>query len=62
MISKLGIVEEEADESMFWLEQLGESEIMPAARLKPLLDEFNEIVAMVVASEKTMKRNNPRSR
>jgi four helix bundle protein len=62
MIAKLGIVEEEADESVYWLELLVEAKISPVRRLRPLVAEFNEILAMVVASQKTLRRNNPKSK
>lgn len=62
MIAKLGIVEEEADESVYWLELLGESKIVGQQRLEDLIREFDEIVAMVVASSKTLRSNNPKSK
>lgn len=55
MIAKLGIVEEEADETLCWLEMLIEAELMPADRLKDLLIEADEITAMTVASIKTLR-------
>ncbi len=65
-ISKLGTVEEEADESGFWLEML--REIVHLRRLKidvrtsngldRLLDEANQLVAITVASRKTARRSN----
>lgn len=62
MKHKLAIIEEEADESVYWLELLVEADLMPANRLSELIQEFNEIVAMVVASQKTLRRNNPKSK
>lgn len=56
MAAKLAIVEEEADEALYWLELIGESEMLPGSRLAPLITEMNEILAMVVASEKTLRR------
>jgi four helix bundle protein len=53
--SKLGIVEEEADESCYWIELLSESEIGRPGLLTDLLREGDEITAMVVASIKTSK-------
>src|SRR5215213_9788123 len=44
MIAKLAIVEEEADESMYWIELLIELNLVTSARLANLLDELNEIV------------------
>lgn len=55
VISKLSIVEEEADESVYWLELLIESNIVSEARVTELLKEANEIVAMTVASIKTLR-------
>ena len=60
-ISKMGNVEEEADESGYWVELL-----VDAAKLKPekaarLLDESGELVAISVASINTARRNNARS-
>jgi four helix bundle protein len=54
-ISKLGIVVEEADETVFWLELLGESGTVPASKLRALLAEGNELVAIFLASRKTAK-------
>ena len=58
-ISKLGTVEEEADETIFWMELLIRSKILPAKRLDPLIAEANEILAMVVASVRTAKKHRP---
>jgi four helix bundle protein len=52
-INKTSIVEEEADESGFWLEITGDSGLLPRTRVEPLLTEATEIVAMMVASRKT---------
>jgi len=54
-ISKLGIVLEEADETVFWLELLSDSGIIPASKLRELMAEGNEIVAIFLASRKTAK-------
>ena len=62
IINKLAIVEEEADESMFWIELLMGSEIVPESKLMNLLKEIDEIVAMTVSSIKTLKVNNPKSK
>jgi four helix bundle protein len=56
MIAKLKIVEEEADETLYWLELLVEADLVPASRLKPLMEETNEILAMTVASIRTLRR------
>jgi four helix bundle protein len=55
-LSKLGDVEEEADETLFWLELLEESGIVPAKRLSELKKEADELVAITVASINTAKR------
>ena len=55
--SKLCIVVEEADESVFWLEILIESEINSGQQSKTLLKEMNEILAIVSKSKKTFKLN-----
>jgi four helix bundle protein len=54
-INKLKIVEEEADETLYWLELLVEAEIMPLALLSELMKEGDEIVAIVVSSLKTQR-------
>ncbi len=61
MLSKLGIVEEEADECVYWLELLGDSKVVSPKLLSDLSREFNEIVAMIVASKKTL-RSGPKSK
>ena len=55
-IHKLTIVEEEADESAYWLELLVESGIVPQAKLTDLMRECDEITAIIVASIRTAKR------
>ena len=55
-LSKLGDVEEEADETLLWLELLEESGIVPFSRMAALKREANELVAIVVASIKTVKK------
>ena len=52
-IAKLGIVEEEADESCYWLEIIIEGELLPEERVEALLKEANELTAIIVASRKT---------
>ena len=56
-ISKMGIAEEEADESMFWLEILHESGMMKEEQIKKLYNDGDEILAMTVASIWTAKGN-----
>lgn len=60
-INKLTIVEEEADESLLWLEMIMELYSKPE-RVKPLHSEMEEILKIVVASIKTAKaKQNPKS-
>ena len=54
-INKLKIVEEEADETLYWLELIVEAELLPEKRLSALMTEADEIVAMTVASIKTQR-------
>ena len=56
-ISKMGTVEEEADETLFWLELLEDSELISAAKLAAIKEEANELIAITVASIKTARRN-----
>ena len=66
-IAKMGIVEEEADETAFWLELLDECGLAPATRLVPLSREAGELLAITVASIRTARmgrvtgRANPQS-
>jgi four helix bundle protein len=55
MIAKLDIVLEEVDETLFWLELLIESGLIPATRLADLMAETNEITSMIIASLKTLR-------
>ncbi|WP_448599664.1 four helix bundle protein [Thermoleptolyngbya sp.] len=55
MIAKLSIVEEEADECLYWIELLVEAGLVPEAKLKKLMADVNEIVAMTVRSIKTLR-------
>jgi four helix bundle protein len=55
-IAKLSIVEEEADETVFWLEIIKEMEILKLQELDVLLKEADEIVAIVVSSIKTSRK------
>ena len=56
-IAKMGIVEEEADECVYWMELLTEANIFPLAKLQPLMAEADELVAITVSSIKTAKAN-----
>lgn len=54
-IAKMGVVEEEADESAFWLELLAESGTATAAQTQTLAKEASELTAIAVASIKTAR-------
>ena len=56
-IAKVGVVVEEADETVFWLELLGETSIVPKRRLEKLLLEANELLAIFAASQRTARFN-----
>ncbi|PSB46905.1 four helix bundle protein [filamentous cyanobacterium Phorm 6] len=58
LISKLRIVEEEADESLYWMELIVEAELVDVTKLKSIMSETNEILAMTVASIKTLVTKN----
>jgi four helix bundle protein len=55
MIAKLQIVEEEADEAIYWLELIIEAKLMDEELLQPLMQEANEITAMIVSSIRTLQ-------
>ena len=54
-LARLGVVVEEIDETVLWLELLADSEIFPRDRLKELQREANELLAIFVASQLTAK-------
>ena len=56
-IAKLGIVEEEADETLYWLEIIAELEPESKGKAGELYKEMNEILSIVIASRKTATRN-----
>ena len=56
-IAKLGIVEEEADESAFWMELIIEEGLLEKELVEPLLTEADQLVAILVASRKSAKTN-----
>jgi four helix bundle protein len=55
-ISKMGTVEEETDESMYWMELIVEAGLMDENHISVLYQEADEILAMVVASIKTARK------
>jgi four helix bundle protein len=54
-ISKLGIVLEEADETLFWLELLVDAGMVPSDQIRAPVDEANQLVSIFVASLRTVK-------
>jgi len=54
-VAKLGIVEEEADESAFWMELIIEGGLLEKELVEPLLKEVDELVAIMVASRKSAR-------
>ncbi|MDI7259693.1 MAG: four helix bundle protein [Thermodesulfobacteriota bacterium] len=56
-ISKMGIIEEEADETIYWMELLIEAGLVRKDDLISLLDEANQILAITISSIKTARRS-----
>lgn len=56
-VSKLGVVLEEADESLFWIDLLVDAGIVSTERARALRAEANELVAIFVASLRTAKNS-----
>ena len=54
-IAKIGLVLEQADETVCWLELLAESSIVPFSKLRDLIAEANELVAIFAASRRTVR-------
>ena len=59
MVHKLSIVEEEADETLYWMELLADAGIVSENKLAKLHSDINEILAMTVVSIKTMRSRRP---
>ena len=62
MINKLKIVEEESDETIYWLELLVEAGLTQQERIAEMYKETNEILAMTVSSIKTLRNRLPQSK
>ncbi|MBA4311535.1 MAG: four helix bundle protein [Chlorobiaceae bacterium] len=54
-INKIDIVEEEADDSLYWLELFTESKIIKFDKVQPLMNEMKELLAIFTASGRTAK-------
>lgn len=59
-INKLRIVEEECDESLFWMELLVDNTLVKAGRMRELRKEGDELLAIVVSSAKTARTSGGR--
>ncbi len=55
-ISKITIVEEECDETLFWLELIDESNLLESDELQKLLKEADELTAIFTASGRTARK------
>ena len=56
-VAKMGVVVEEADETVFWLELLVDTETVPEVLIHDLLVEANELLAIFAASHLTARQN-----
>ena len=56
-VAKIGIVAEEADESVLWIEMLEETNVLSHERLVEIAKEAKELTAIFSASQKTAKDN-----
>jgi four helix bundle protein len=61
-ISKITIVEEECDESLFWLELIAETNLLKKDLLQEAIKEADELTAIFTATGKTARQNNPKSK
>jgi four helix bundle protein len=60
-VSKITIVEEECDESLFWLELISEANLLKKEILQDAIKEADELTAIFTVSGKTARHNNPKS-
>jgi hypothetical protein len=56
MLARLGIVEEEADESLYWMELLVETNAVPFVAVQPVSELGDSILRMTVSSIKTIRQ------
>jgi four helix bundle protein len=59
-IAKVGVVVEESDETVFWLELLVDTDIVRESKMTSLLAEGNELLAIFAASQYTARQNKAR--
>lgn len=57
LISKVGIVVEETDETAFWIEFLMEEGLLSERLVRKLLNEARELVSIFIATQKTSRKN-----
>ena len=55
LIAKIGVVLEEADETVFWLEMLSDSGVVRPEKMQELLSEATQLVAIFTASRRTAR-------
>ncbi|HEX3281089.1 MAG TPA: four helix bundle protein [Pyrinomonadaceae bacterium] len=60
-VAKMGIVEEEADETSYWIELLIDADLIKRERVTDLLNETNEILSIVISSIRTARVDGARS-
>lgn len=56
-VAKVGIVIEEADEALYWMELIVEAGLLPEDRLDDLMREADELIAIMTASVKTARKD-----
>ncbi|GAB2489276.1 hypothetical protein GCM10027164_18240 [Algoriphagus taiwanensis] len=61
-LSKLGIVEEESDETLYWLELISDSGLASKEQIEQLWKECNELLAIVVSTINTTRKNQKNSK
>lgn len=59
-IAKIDNVEEEADESCYWLELIGKAQLLPREVVGPVWREANELTAIFTKTSITIKQKNPK--
>jgi four helix bundle protein len=55
--AKIGVVAEEADESVYWLELISDGKLLPEAKVTDLLEEANELTAILTSARRTSTQN-----
>jgi len=56
--AKIGIVAEEADETVYWLELIAEGGLLPQQRIIDLIKEANELTAIFTSARRTATKSN----